>query len=354
MNPNSLSNAPVLVVGAGIMGVGIAQVAAQAGHAVMLFDTREGAAAQAIARLAATLDGLVAKGKLTAQAAQALVARISPAASLAEAHGARLVVEAIVENLDAKRGLLKQLEAVVGDACVLATNTSSISVTALANGMRLPGRLVGMHFFNPVPLMKLVEVVAGLHTDAAVAEAIFELSRAWGKVPVHARSTPGFIVNRIARPYYAESLALLHEQATTPEVLDACLKAAGFRMGPCELMDLIGHDTNFAVTNSVYEANFFDKRYVPSLVQREMVDGGLLGRKSGRGFYRYHRALHCTRCPCSTCPAARAKSPCMATVPLPTTLSKPQHRLSPHKASAPHASARAAGPGLPSTARGSC
>jgi 3-hydroxybutyryl-CoA dehydrogenase len=144
-----------------------------------------------------------------------------------------------------------------------------------------------MHFFNPVPLMKLVEVVSGLRTDAAAAEAVFALSAAWGKVPVHAKSTPGFIVNRIARPYYAETLALLQEQAAPPEVLDACLRAAGFRMGPCELMDLIGHDTNFAVTNSVYAANFFDKRYQPSGVQQAMVDGGLLGRKSGRGFYAY-------------------------------------------------------------------
>jgi 3-hydroxybutyryl-CoA dehydrogenase len=157
----------------------------------------------------------------------------------------------------------------------------------MANGLQHPQRLVGMHFFNPVPLMKLVEVVSGLQTDCAVAEAIFELSRAWGKVPVHATSTPGFIVNRIARPYYAETLALLLERAATPQVLDACLRAAGFRMGPCELMDLIGHDTNYAVTNSVYEANFQDKRFVPSLVQREMVAGGLLGRKSGQGFYRY-------------------------------------------------------------------
>jgi 3-hydroxybutyryl-CoA dehydrogenase len=144
-----------------------------------------------------------------------------------------------------------------------------------------------MHFFNPVPLMKLVEVVSGLQTDASVAEAIFALSQAWGKVPVHARSTPGFIVNRIARPYYAEALALLQEQASTPAVLDVCWRGAGFRMGPCELMDLIGHDTNFAVTQSVFEANFYDKRYAPSLVQREMVDGGLLGRKSGRGFFSY-------------------------------------------------------------------
>ena len=282
-----LSGVPVLVIGAGIMGAGIAQVAAQAGHAVMLFDMREGASVQAKGKLGATLDGLVAKGRLKAEDAAAALARITPIRTLDEAQGAALVVEAIVENLDAKRTLLRQLEALLRPDCVLASNTSSISITALANGLQRPGRLVGMHFFNPVPLMKLVEVVSGLHTDSAVAQGIFELSKAWGKVPVHARSTPGFIVNRIARPYYAEALALLLEQAATPRQLDACLRGAGFRMGPCELMDLIGHDTNFAVTNSVYEANFFDKRFTPSLVQREMVDGGLLGRKSGRGFYRY-------------------------------------------------------------------
>jgi len=287
MNAPSLHHTPVLVVGAGIMGTGIAQVAAQAGHAVRLYDTRAGAAAQAKAKLAGTLDGLVNKGRLDAAAAQATLARIEPAETLEQAGHTGLVVEAIVEDLGAKRALFQQLEAIVGDACVLATNTSSISVTAIANGLQHPGRLVGMHFFNPVPLMKLVEVVSGLHTGAAVAAAVFDLSTAWGKVPVHAKSTPGFIVNRIARPYYAEALALLLEQAATPQVIDACLRGAGFRMGPCELMDLIGHDTNFAVTNSVFEANFQDKRYVPSGVQREMVDGGLLGRKSGRGFYRY-------------------------------------------------------------------
>jgi 3-hydroxybutyryl-CoA dehydrogenase len=283
----ALKNAPVLVVGAGIMGAGIAQVAAQAGHPVRLFDAREGAAAQAKAKLATTLEGLVAKGRLDAEAAAQALARIEPVATLEAADGCTLVVEAIVENLDAKRALFRQLEALVGDDAVLATNTSSISVTAIANGLQRPQRLVGMHFFNPVPLMKLVEVVSGLQTACEVAEAIFGLAQAWGKTPVHAKSTPGFIVNRIARPFYAETLALLQEQAATPQVLDACLKAVGFRMGPCELMDLIGHDTNFAVTNSVYEANFFDKRFVPSLVQREMVEGGLLGRKSGRGFYAY-------------------------------------------------------------------
>ena len=282
-----LVGAPVLVIGAGIMGVGIAQVAAQAGHEVMLFDLREGAAAAARAKLETTLDALAVKGKMSRDDALATLARIRPVAALNEAAGARLAVEAIVEDLQAKRTLFRQLEAVLGDEAVLATNTSSISVTAIANGLKQPQRLVGMHFFNPVPLMRLVEVVSGLQTAPAVAQAIFELSKLWGKVPVHAKSTPGFIVNRIARPYYAETLALLQEQAAAPHELDACLSAAGFRMGPCELMDLIGHDTNFAVTHSVYEANFCDKRFVPSLVQRELVDGGLLGRKTGQGFYRY-------------------------------------------------------------------
>ena len=285
MTSLTLQGAPVLVVGAGIMGAGIAQVAAAAGHRVMLFDTRDGAAASARERLAATLDGLVAKGKLAAGQAQATLARIESIAVLQQAGGARLVVEAIVEDLAAKRTLLRQLETVVDADAVLATNTSSISVTALAAGLAQPRRLVGMHFFNPVPLMKLVEVVSGLHTHPDVAAAIFDLASAWGKVPVHARSTPGFIVNRIARPYYAEALALLHEQVATPQMLDACLRAAGFRMGPCELMDLIGHDTNSLVTRSVWEANFGDRRYQPSLVQQALVDGGRLGRKTGRGFF---------------------------------------------------------------------
>ena len=263
---------PILVVGAGIMGAGIAQIAAQAGHTVFLFDMRPSAAPEAHARLAGSLNALVDKGKLTAASVQEALDRIKPVASLSDAVSARVALEAIVERLDAKRELFQQLESILAEDAILATNTSSISVTAIAKGLQHPGRLVGMHFFNPVPVMRLVEVVSGLQTNAEVAEAIFELSRAWRKVPVHARSTPGFIVNRIARPFYAEALALLQEQASTPETLDACLRSAGFRMGPCELMDLIGHDTNFSVTQSVYEANFFDKRFVPSLIQRELVD----------------------------------------------------------------------------------
>jgi 3-hydroxybutyryl-CoA dehydrogenase len=284
---SNLNDAPVLVIGAGIMGTGIAQVAAQSGHVVFLFDLREGAAAHAKTQLGTTLATLVAKGKIAADAAEATLARITPVATLQAAASARIAIEAIVEQLEAKRNLFQQLESVLAPDAVLATNTSSISVTAIANGLQRPAQMVGMHFFNPVPLMKLVEVISGLQTAPAVAEAVFALAGAWGKTAVHARSTPGFIVNRIARPYYAETLALLQENAARPHELDACLRAAGFRMGPCELMDLIGHDTNFAVTQSVFEANFFDKRFVPSLVQRELVDGGLLGRKTGRGFYSY-------------------------------------------------------------------
>ncbi len=280
----TLNDSRLLIVGAGLMGAGIAQVAAQSGHEVLLFDARTGAAAAAKAKLAQTLDGLAAKGKLTSEVAAATLARITPVDSLVPAE---FVIEAIVEDLGVKRALFAELEALLPTDAVIATNTSSISVTALARGMQHPERLVGMHFFNPVPLMKLVEVVSGLGTSPEVAQAVFDLAGRWGKTAVHARSTPGFIVNRIARPYYAEALMLLQERAAAPEVIDACLRAAGFRMGPCELMDLIGHDTNFAVTNSVFAANFFDRRFTPSLVQQELVDAGFLGRKSGRGFYRY-------------------------------------------------------------------
>ena len=286
-NINLFRNRPVAVIGAGVMGVGIVQVALLAGHPVHLFDVREGAAAAAAEQLLLTLGKLADKGKLTPEDVAAARSRLSIAAALSDLRDAAIVIEAIVENLGVKQALMRDLEAIVSHDCVLASNTSSLSITAVARGLELPGRVVGMHFFNPVPLMRLVEVVSGLATEPAVADAIHMLAQDWGKTAVHAKSTPGFIVNRIARPFYAETLALLQEQAATPAVLDACVRGAGFRMGPCELMDLIGHDTNFFVTQSVYEANFYDKRYQPSLVQRELVDGGLLGRKSGRGFYRY-------------------------------------------------------------------
>ncbi len=273
------------VIGAGTMGAGIAQVAATAGHSVKLMDLREGAAQAAIAQIDKVFASLVSKERMSAQDRTNTLARISAVTQLSDMSEAAMVVEVIVENLAAKQALMRDLEAVVSPQAVLASNTSSISITAIANGLQHPQRVVGMHFFNPVPLMKLVEVVAGAETNADVANSVFELAQRWGKTPVHAKSTPGFIVNRIARPYYAETLALLQEQAATPAAIDAMARSAGFRMGPCELMDLIGHDINFSVTKSVFEANFGDKRYQPSLVQQALIDGGRLGRKVGKGFY---------------------------------------------------------------------
>lgn len=276
----------IMIIGPGTMGLGIAQIAAQNGHSVMLY-ARNDKAFDAKAKLSKFLDALVIKGKITEDQKTTLLGNIKPIYKLSEGRDADLVIEAIVEEINTKRSLIKEIETVVSPTCIIATNTSSLSLTALSNGMAFPSRLVGMHFFNPVPLMKLVEIISGMHTNRLVAEEVEALAISWGKTPVHGKSTPGFIVNRIARPYYAETLALLQEQAASPQVIDACLRSAGFKMGPCELMDLIGHDTNFAVTSSIYAANFYDKRFVPSLVQQELVEGGLLGRKTKRGFYTY-------------------------------------------------------------------
>ncbi len=276
------------VIGAGAMGAGIAQIAAQAGHRVHLFDTRMGAADAAQAQIAATFKTLADKGKLPAADAAAAAARVIAVHALGDFVSARLVVEAIVEDLAIKRQLLRDLEGIVAADAILATNTSSFSITALAAGMQYPGRVVGMHFFNPAPLMPLVEVVSGLATDAGVAASTHATAAAWGKLPVHAQSTPGFIVNRCARPYYGEALRLLAERAADAATLDAVMReAGGFRMGPFELMDLVGLDINFAVTSSVWEAYFHDPRFTPSVLQREMVAAGYLGRKSGQGFFSY-------------------------------------------------------------------
>jgi 3-hydroxybutyryl-CoA dehydrogenase len=280
--------ATVAVFGAGAMGAGIAQVAAQAGHRVQLFDARINAAEQAKRRIVDTFGALVAKGKLDAREADAAGERIRPVHAVGDVVSAKLVIEAIVEDLEAKRELFRELEVVVSPDAILATNTSSLSVTALAAGLKHPERLVGMHFFNPAPVLPLVEVVSGLATAADVAQTIYDTAAAWGKTPVHAASTPGFIVNRCARPFYAEALRLLAERAADPATLDAVMReAGGFRMGPFELMDMIGHDVNFAVTKSVWEAYFHDPRFTPSVQQQELVAAGFLGRKSGRGFYDY-------------------------------------------------------------------
>ncbi|SNS83215.1 3-hydroxyacyl-CoA dehydrogenase PaaH [Pseudomonas segetis] len=282
------TQALIAVIGAGAMGVGIAQVAAQAGHQVRLFDMRDGAAGEAIANIDRQLGKRVANGKLDAQDRADIVARLRPADSIEALADSHLVIEAIVENLEVKRGLFTQLETLCSADCILASNTSSLSITALAAGMQHPQRVVGMHFFNPAPVMALVEVVSGLATAPGIAQCVHSTAAAWGKKPVHTRSTPGFIVNRVARPFYAESLRALQEGAASSATLDALMREAGaFRMGAFELTDLIGHDVNYAVTCSVFNAYYNDMRFQPSLVQKELVDAGHLGRKSGQGFYSY-------------------------------------------------------------------
>lgn len=295
----------VAVIGSGAMGAGIAQVAAAAGHVVLMFDAREGAAAAGRAGIVATLDRLVARGKMDGATRDGVADRLRVAETITGLAPAGLVIEAIVERLDTKRSLFAQLEDIVAPDAILATNTSSLSVTAVAAGLRRPERVAGMHFFNPAPLMQLVEVVSGLASDPAVLQQVQDTAQAWGKTPVRASSTPGFIVNRVARPFYAEALRLFEEGVATPATLDAIMReSGGFRMGPFELMDLIGHDVNFAVTRSVFDAFFGDPRYRPSLAQQELVAAGWLGRKTGRGFFDYTPDL--ARPEPQTAPAAPA------------------------------------------------
>ncbi len=278
----------IAVIGTGAMGAGIAQVVAAAGHRVRLFDARENAAKDAVKGLRAQFVKLAEKGKISAENARAAGERLCAVDQLSDLAGCTLIIEAIVENLEAKQTLFSTLEAIVGADCLFGTNTSSISVTAIGAALKHPQRLAGLHFFNPAPLMGLVEVVCGLATERRVADVLFATANAWGKTAVHAKSTPGFIVNRVARPYYAEALRLAQEGAADYASIDAVMReAGGFRMGPFELMDMIGHDINFAVTQSVWHAFFNDSRYRPSLIQQELVDAGYFGRKSGRGFYDY-------------------------------------------------------------------
>ncbi|MEV0317421.1 3-hydroxyacyl-CoA dehydrogenase [Streptomyces sp. NPDC050658] len=281
-------SSPVAVVGTGTMGQGIAQVALLAGHPVRLYDAVRGQAEKAAGTIAARLDRLVEKGRLTAEARAAAGDRLTPVESLAELAGCGLVIEAILEQLDVKQRLFEELEGVVAEDCLLATNTSSLSVTAIAGTLDKPGRFVGLHFFNPAPLLPLVEVVSGFATEETAATRAYETAKAWGKTPVRSADTPGFIVNRIARPFYAEALRLYEERVADPATIDAVLReCGGFKMGPFELTDLIGQDVNEAVTRSVWESFFQDPKFTPSLAQRRLVESRRLGRKSGQGWYAY-------------------------------------------------------------------
>ncbi len=276
------------VVGTGAMGRGIAQIAAQAGSRVRLVDSNPAALDKAVQDIGAQWDKLVQKGRMDAEAAAAAKARLLPAASVAELADCQLVVEAIVERLDAKRALFAQLEEVVATDAVLASNTSSLSVTAIAAGLKHPQRLAGYHFFNPVPLMKVVEVIAGLRTDPAVCAGLTAYARQMGHQPVQAQDTPGFIVNHAGRGFGTEALRIVSEGVADFATIDRILRdQAGFKLGPFELMDLTALDVSHPVMESIYQQYYDEPRYRPSVITAQRLAGGLLGRKTGEGFYRY-------------------------------------------------------------------
>ena len=276
------------LVGTGAMGRGIAQIAAQAGAVVRLFDTQADAVAKAQAALGAQWDKLAEKGKLSADAVAACKARLKPAAQLADLADCDLVVEAIVERLDVKQKLFAELEAIVQPTAVLATNTSSLSVTAIAAGLKHPQRFAGYHFFNPVPLMKVVEVIAGLKTDAAIGQRLTDYARQMGHTPVQAGDTPGFIVNHAGRGYGTEALRIVGEGVADFATIDRILKdQVGFRLGPFELFDLTALDVSHPVMESIYRQYYDEPRYRPSVITAQRLAGGVVGKKGGEGFYRY-------------------------------------------------------------------
>ncbi len=275
------------VVGAGTMGNGIAYVAASHGHDVVMYDVHLPLAQRGFESIRKTLQRHVEKQRIDQDEMQATLDRVQLTTDLGDLARAVLVIEAVPEELALKRDIFHSLDHICDPEALLSSNTSSLSITALAGATRRPGQVAGLHFFNPAPMMPLVEVVKGDQTAEATLGYLVDLARRWGKTPIVTRDTPGFIVNRVARPFYGEALRLLDHQIADTAAIDRIVKAAGFKMGPFELLDLIGLDVNLAVTRSVYDAYFQEPRFQPHPLQQRLVDAGLLGRKSGRGFYEY-------------------------------------------------------------------
>jgi 3-hydroxybutyryl-CoA dehydrogenase len=276
------------VLGAGSMGIGIAQIAATFGHQVVLCDTNEAAMQKSLEKLQKVLNRLVEKGRVSTEDAAAIFQRITPSTDLNAFSGCGIVIEAIIENLDIKQNVFAKLEAIVAKDAILATNTSSLSVASIAASCQDPSRVVGIHFFNPAPLMKLVEIIPAIQTSESTLVAARNLIDSWKKVTVLAKDTPGFIVNRVARPFYGEALRILEEGVADVATIDwAMTSIAGFRMGPFTLMDYIGNDVNYTVTETVFKAFYYDPRYKPAFTQKRLSEAGYLGRKSGRGYYNY-------------------------------------------------------------------
>lgn len=281
-------NSIIGIVGSGAMGSGIAQVAASAEHKTIVYDTNVAALEKAKTNLSNSLNKLVEKQKISSEKAQSILNFTSFTSSIQDFKDCDLIIEAIVENIDVKQSVFKELESITSETCVLASNTSSLSITSIASACVKPEKVIGIHFFNPATLMPLVEIIPGVATDMVIANHCQALINSWGKVTVMAKDTPGFIVNRVARPFYSEALRIYDEQIADMATIDWAMREfGGFKMGPFELMDLIGHDVNYVVTETVWKQFYYDPRFKPSLTQKRLLEAKFLGKKTSRGFYDY-------------------------------------------------------------------